>query len=295
MSVVSVQEHPESGSGSREVTDRTYTRRLLVRCSSRTDEAKVVLENPAIPTLGSLYVLGTSDDQNCYCTSVKCDLVENTVSGRLFSVTCEYKANLSQNDLENLREDGVPNPLTFPPRIASGGTVEFLTTPLKDINGVDIKNTAGDLFVDAPQASRAFYRVSIVRNEYPLNLNLYGNTIYKVNSVAWQTGAKRTWLCESITHSNLLYQGPYPYYEVTYSFAYKGETWDVEILNAGMRINNGGTLQTAKDKNGNEITSPMALNQAGTALLGPTASGIYLSFKYYKETDFNGLGLNGAL
>lgn len=290
MSIVSVEFHPESGTGTRELEEATHELKYIVRTNSRYDEAKVVFEDPRLPKLGNSYVLGPNNESLVYCNHLSCDFADVTPSGRLFIVTARFTSKLTPKELENLQTGGggvtIVNPLTLPPKVTHGGSTEqsFITT--KDRNGDPIVNTVGEPFIDRPAIPKGFYEITITRNEFPLAPGLYLNLAYHVNATSWRGSLARYWLCTSIRHGELMVDGPFSYFEVSYSFAYNRSSWDVEILNAGLNFNKGGSRKPILDLFGNPVTTPVPIIESGTAAMALGGTPHYRTFRLYPEVEF---------
>jgi hypothetical protein len=76
---------------------------------------------------------------------------------------------------------------------------------------------------------------------------------------------------------------------VTFRFLFNSGGWDAKPLNAGMRQLIGGERKPI-NLGGQEATTPVPLDNDGKPL-DPAAAPIFLEFKRYAATSFNGLGV----
>lgn len=90
------------------------------------------------------------------------------------------------------------------------------------------------------------------------------------------------------------------YYPTTFQFAYRYETWDLQILNIGTYYMNAGVRTPFKDKEGHPYLGLLtstgdAINKTSAEDIGRwTTTGDDVSFqrlRIYREIDFNSLGI----
>jgi len=194
-----------------------------------------------------------------------------------------------------------PNPLNRPDvwSLSASGTVVDATTYYADANDTvkQIVNTAGDPLR------------GLKRRQGEITLNVKGNRldspfalatgyVNRTNATAWADGAERTWLCTSVSaqqQTELVGDELIDYWSVSFSFAYRPETWSVQAPNVGLNervTGNGTTVKrriTIDDGNGNLVptSKPQPLDANG-GFAGVTAEADLLTFRVYKTADFAG-------
>ena len=113
-----------------------------------------------------------------------------------------------------------------------------------------------------------------------------------VNSVAWQGCAPRTVRCVSVDASSM-YENGFAFWQVTYNFSLKWDTWDKEVLDAGFserRYNaeqGGGAMKRFRiaDAAGRDPSVPWELNGNGE-LLKVGEPPVYRKYRVYREVNF---------
>lgn len=160
-----------------------------------------------------------------------------------------------------------------------------------------LRNSA-DLPFDPPatiEVSRPV--VTCTWNVALVNLDRLDDLQDAVNDRPFWGKAARTWRCIGIdAQSN--FENDCWFWTVTVTLAYRRETWDLKLLDAGysekvfVDPNNAGSpvwvWQKMKDPWGNEPTEPVPLDGNGRKLaIG--SQPVFLEFRVYPERDFNTL------
>ena len=199
-----------------------------------------------------------------------------------------------------------PNPLNRPDvwsLSASGTVVDASSYWAQEGEGYvsrQIVNTAGDPLTGLKRRQGEI-TMTVKGNRAASPFSLATSFINRTNSSAWANGAQRTWLCTSVSaqqQSELVGTEILDFWSVSFAFAYRPETWDVQAANVGLNelydIINGNVIVgtgkrriTIQDANGNDIPTPkpLPLDSAG-AYKGVGSVADMLSFQVYQTADF---------
>jgi hypothetical protein len=202
------------------------------------------------------------------------------------------------------------NPLQRPP-VWKGGfqqTSEVVRSWTKEIpnpnnpNGATILvtegvvNSAGDPFDPPPTVEVSRPLVHVTVNRAMLDLTKIIDLQDAVNSKPWFQINPRCARCVSIEWASKFENNTF-FWEITYGFALKNDTWDQRVLDAGWRVK-----RLVLDENGNSVfklvhiadiygeppTAPVPLNGFGAeAAIGDPPT--YLVRRVFRERDFNDL------
>jgi hypothetical protein len=154
-----------------------------------------------------------------------------------------------------------------------------------------IVNTAGDPLTGLKRRQGEI-SMTVKGNRAASPFSLAASFINRTNSVPWANGEARTWLCTSVSaqqQSELAGTEILDFWSVSFAFAYRPETWDVQAANVGLNELFGTSKRriTIQDANGNDIPTPrpLPLDSAG-AYKGVSSVADMLSFQVYKTADF---------
>ena len=191
-------------------------------------------------------------------------------------LTCEYEVYLE------VPED----PLLARPKIQYGSN-RFQTTILFDQDGNPIVNSAFDFFEESPEKDDSRNLMTIVRNEAKYDPSLTRGCRNTINNAPWFGEPKFTWKCLDVTGQMVLDSFGNNYWEVTYEYENKPETWVLKLLDVGYNsidLTDGKRVQI-RDKENHPLTAPRPLNSDGTAKNEDDLPD-ELEFHTYPEIDF---------
>lgn len=182
------------------------------------------VERPATPRIGDAH----PEVPGIVCLDINCRALDTKSA----EVTVSY---------------GIPQALDLPPDETAPGTTEVgasvqATTTQRDVNGdvllvewapnvtsvnditpsLPLKKQGGRVDIQIPQP---VMRLTRRESQAPWEKSL--DYVGKVNSLPWNTGAVRTWLCVNI--SGTTSDGGITY-DVSYEFQYNPETWDATVV-----------------------------------------------------------------
>jgi len=188
------------------------------------------------------------------------------------------------------------NPLLDPVQKAWGFNV-FSRVPKEDKDGTKILNTAGDRFDPSPEIEDYRLTLAIIRNEASFNGVTAESFIGTVNDASI-TLVGSTFAARKARMTQ--YSGVFrtrngvDFWEVTYGIIFNDDTWDLDILNYGVRETTGTAPNTYKitvrDSEGREVGIPWPLDADGVAQ-DPDAAPLYQTFKVFAESNFSALSL----
>lgn len=292
MAVTSVTDHPDSGAGRRTSDERTYVRKQIVRTNSRDDGPAVAFAHASVVKYGGIYIYRNESDTGARCLDQACDPYDGGLvpGGRLFLITSNFTSKFSEKEKQQEEQ----NPLFIPPRLLPSGAQEFRKIAEKDKDGLNIVNGAKERFLDPPEIEDYYYRMVIVNNEAYVDTDKIEDYTGSVNNATWRGASARKWLMSDISHSEARWQAGVRYYEFTYSMLKNRDTWDLSIMNVGMKVLVNSSLQNARDKDGNEVTSVVKLSTAGAMILQSCAAN-YISVRARQEKTWSTLGIEGAV
>jgi hypothetical protein len=251
--------------GDNEEGVNTRTRTFAVYTSVASDDSKIVLNAPGLPVIGEQYVTATSSD--LASRVIERNAVQDEKSRKFWRVTVVYSNEYDQEatqatassldeppDIQHESETydevlpGMPSPISAnaaaPPPTAPA---EELTGPRPGngqqysnwSGGRGIVNSAGWPYNPPPTQPATRPIIIFTRNE--LDYTLLKKVRYEnsVNSQPWNGLQPRQAWCRSITAQQYIWrssQSGLPdqyYYRVTYTFALKWESWDLQLLDYG--------------------------------------------------------------
>lgn len=296
------REGPQSENGRRQ-----YMRKFVVETNSAYDDPGVVLGAPLLPQLYDAYVTlsGIQDDA---ARVVYLDPKQAPKSRLVWYVDVLYDTEFDRLD----------NPLLEPPQITHESETYQLPLPgsynqstSSGSSGTTfqfqsgILNSAGDPYDPPPTIEQSRPIVRFTRNQSFFTLDFKVRFENSVNGDVWNgLAARQAWL-KSIQAELLVQRSTsrlrpdVTYWRVSYLFALKRETWDLQLLDYGPRYRkiSGGTPVPfgANDvpKIGllNNTTAPNSGTFDGEKK-GPSALAAYNRFRVMKEEAFSELNIN---
>ena len=243
MSVVSVNEH-SAGGGADDSGHRNWWVKYLVRTDSKSDGPITVMFDELSPGYGSGFGYGFDADPLATRKSANVDLVEEESTRKVWMLTVNFSTHpVARPDTALFApgSSGTSDPTTISK--LGGSFLPYAEAVVRDIDGDEVKNTAGDLFLDLTAdrnrptlAIEKTYTLESFATIYPTLCSSLSTGA--VNEGTWWYQAARKWKL-SAAPWQLLYYGDARYCSVSYSFEMKEETWDLKPANRGPRYKAG--------------------------------------------------------
>jgi hypothetical protein len=210
------------------------------------------------------------NDANAYVADIQVKLAdgEGAVGDPAGSGVASYTVKYAQK-----RIDFDPDPLNRPPIISGGGS-DMSETPIKDINGLPLVNSAGDLYNGLPERPlRNASEISITRNEgtNPASAaETYSNT---TNNAAWYGNGIGTCLFAKISWNKkfeIVNGINQIFWEVNYPIRIKEDGWRLKPFDNGWnRIDSvTGSSRAITDEFNHRPTMAALLDGSGEPLNG---------------------------
>lgn len=247
-----------------------YPRAWLIR----TDDPFEPMPN-VTNAAGINYLDPYPDDPSCVAMEFETRAVDK--SGLLYRYDVKYYAPPADAEKEEQEQPGkIPGLMKFP--IWSGGSSSKVVPAIKDVNGDDITNSAGDPLEDLT-AEISEPRLTL-RQYYPSHstvLQLQREYTDTVNDGTWNGGDAETWRCLGCSfqlQTENVAGVTYIYWEVTWEFAFDRNNWRLKPWDLGFaeRCNSSGVPSASGDKrktivgqDGKTVKQPVAL-AGGVAL-----------------------------
>lgn len=268
----------------------TFTRKWIVRVDSPFTSRTLIARAPGV-------VFGAGHPDFASHRAMEFDCTEESGDGMMWSITVRYYIPPVEN---------TPSSSTGLPTDNWSGSGSTITIPVfEDKDGLKIVNSAKDPLEGAERES----------SEVTLNLTkCYSDMAWSsvarsqtntVNSSTWNGSPARTWKVafksaskKEATSSSA--DTTQPYWETTWEFAYRQETWDFKPWDVGFNqlVNSSGTPTSSGTQRAailgadkKPVKAPVAL-ASGVAKAAGSAPDA-LTFKLYKETDFSVFGTPG--
>lgn len=302
MAVISVNEHWEGREGSitSEPSARS-SRTFIVLTDSITDDDQTVLAHPSIPSPGDVH----PNNAGLGVSSVTAAPSSGGELSTCWMVSVEYTTFSGSL----LPEQTEPNPLARPVRILNVTWGEYEQAMEKAYikeAGVfsevkyAVTSNVGEPY-DPPQMTRHFYPILTLTKNYS-NLNLDDIAYYsdKLNSNTFTAFGlsveKHQCWCGPIASSEQRSENGVLYYEYTFTFSFRTETWNIPIANMGLfRWNATKGAPEHIIMNGVKITKPVYLDENGQPIAVPDVPGViqphYIEWRDKEERDFADLGI----
>ncbi|MES2208580.1 MAG: hypothetical protein V4515_00090 [Chloroflexota bacterium] len=277
---------------------RTYTRVFDVYTDSAADGNNTAANLPGI-SQGDPH----PEDPGAFCNSIA--PAQKSDSPTQWTVTFGYDSNIEAPDALQPGETGGETPPTSPAELAAAQE-NPLTRPIrwkvsfqqtqevarKDRNADPIRNSA-KLPFDPPivvEVSRPI--VTAVVNTATFELADAQYMQDAVNSDTWFGMEPRTLRCVGTEAESQIENG-FAFWQRTYTFAIKWDTWDFKILDCGYAELDPGSEGLGidphwvkiVDEHGAEPTEPVPLNGSGRKLT-PGDDEVYLTFRVYREVSY---------
>ncbi len=272
MAVVWCRELPRERSQSGKYGETyVYRRAWLIRV----DDPATPL--PDITNAASVdWLDGHPDDSSC--KALEFDTKPNDDTGLLYTYSVTYQVPPVDNkDAGDGEQPGTMPGLMKIPIWSAGSSV--VTAPCwKDKDGEIITNSAGDPLEDLSK-EEAEFRLTLTQY-FPSHSVWAGtakNYTNAVNSDSWNGGVARTWKCQGCSaqlQTENVGQVSFTFWEVTWEFAYREDTWDLKPWNVGFheKCDVNATPSESGDKrkvvytvDKKPVRQPVALTNGGVA------------------------------
>ncbi len=290
MAIVSCEELLTGRSASGKAREAfAYQREWIIHTDSASTSMLTVINAPGI-AFGNPH----PDDSTVYAIEASVDpLGENPL---VYRMRIKYGVLTGENAPA---EDGGPGSgsVTFyqaPPDNWSGGssltTVGAMSLPLGPGVGepkYPVINTAGTMFSDVT-VEQARFSLTLGRSYPDIGfLTLIGSYTNRINSATWAGCPKHTWLCKGARwekhtqteNGTLLF-----YYRVTWEFEHNPDEWNLYLNSVGYLQRRAGELVPIVDGDGNPVSEPHALDNAGVEAPAGQPPAIV---KYYPHAELD--------
>lgn len=258
--------------------------------------------------------LATEWDYGSFVNTI--DLEPDAKDSKQWVITLEYKpfdVNHEGGSNDNVSYDGKVNPFTIPPQVTWGSNkvernwpYDYTTSgsPSYTPQPKPYVNAAGDPLEDPPKTEDSNPVVTIVRYEKFYDPNIV--SLYKnhTNLGVWLNAGTlpglsdvfvgypdNTMKCGEISAKRVYDPDWGVYWEVTYEFEYRPQTWTAKVLNAGLRSLQSGKLKQIVAADGSAVSSAVCLATDGTYDPTSPPTPNFLSFQPYPQVDFTGLNI----
>ncbi len=297
---------------------RQYFRTYLVQTDSKWDGPLTVVNAPGIPAPYAQYQTNSESDPAALVTRREPKILDRSRTAWHVEVTydTEYEKNDSpylepptvEFDFEPYQEPLPGVPLQIDPPVVSAGGGNIVDG--KIFFGAGITNSAGEPFDPPAEREAARPVITLTRNEPTFSTAIAVMFINSVNRDPWSGLEKRQALIRGI-RASAIYKQPnsttgaagYWYWRVTYVFALRRETWDLNLLNIGtyalstavtfdanMNPSNASTIAKIPAEDAGGKHGKILLKADGTAVTDGVPS--FRVFKVYRETSFALLNIN---
>ena len=265
----------------------TFTRKWIVRVDSPFTPRTLISRAPGI-------VFGAGHPDFASHKAMEFDCTEESGDGMMWSITVRYYLPPSDN---------TPSASTGMPVDSWSGSGSTITIPVfEDKDGAKIVNSAKDPLEGAERESSEF-TLNLTKCYPDLSWSpIAKNQSNTVNSSTWNGSPARTWkvALKSATKKEATSSSAdttQPYWETTWEFSYRAETWDFKPWDVGFNqlVTSDGTPSASGTKRAavlgadkKPVKAPVALTSGVAKDAGSAPDA--LTFKLYKETDFTVFG-----
>lgn len=290
MPFVSTNEDLDGAMAAHLVGKKTYTRVFKVRFDSAATPESAA-------TASGIPVINDDHNENANAKCIKIDPQKVDESRIDYVVQVDYETRTFTLPPSH------PDPLDDPPTVNWGHWTEQKVVD-KDNNGVAITNSAGDVYDPPPAKDRHKMQVTIIRNEATYDPEIADNFLDSVNDddepIGGWTISTRNGKMIGFSAVDAERDGT-AYKIVTYIIQVDGDTWDLELLDQGLRqydtatgsgsgSSSGNKLIRMKDDEGEDITTPRNLDGNGIAL-ATDSTPVFNAYRWRDEKDWSTLNL----
>jgi len=305
MAIVSTSRRPVGLGGiSAKIGEKIQiTEKWVVVSDSELDGPMYVYINAAFPKRGNLYDFGNDGAGYARVRDVDIQCIGGQgVEGSpgheplyAWEITCSL-------DSEMKEEEGEDNPLDRPTEIAWRQAIKEAVFEKDAVTSKPVRNSAGQRFDPPPMKEEADWSMVATRNEVSFDAGYAASYSNRVNSDTFYGGTAGQWKIQGITADPQWDETIGQYYRISYTFAFREDTWSPDILDQGryewydVTWTNIGdpVLLPILDAQHQPVADPWPLDGNGQALPPDDVeaeSFQYLEFKKYKEAAFGALGL----
>lgn len=254
-----------------------------------------VLNATGLPLFGDPFTgYGTLTDDHAFVTEGNCTLVSQGAAGNCWHIDVKFSS-----EFDPIYSNA--NPLLNQP-MASWSSQKFEEIAYIDTQtGYPILNSAGEYFDPPATKDATRLMLSIVKYQSTYNYPLSQVVQDTCNLNPWAGYGAKQVKCTSVQADPPIWNPLVGrVWRATYQFELmaSGQTWQLNILDAGMRQLVGGTQWEAiKDENMQPISEPALLNGSGSPLSPGTPSTltpVFLQYDGLNVIDFSsalGIGL----
>lgn len=269
---------------------RTYTRQWRVITDDPFDGPRVAREG--IPVgLGMHYeVSATERDTGAFANEITAAEESSADDFRSWIVTVQYGPYQPLLDPQN--------PLDKDPTFTWSGTPDQRIAD-RDVDNEPIVNTANDPYDPPVMMDISRPVLELTRNEASYDESYASAYRDKVNSSTFWGADPGTVKVASIVARYVKHPDLGHYYEVTYTFHFRPETWHVFVLEQGFNsivydpgiIGDTGKKVKIKDDKGSEVSAPWPLDDIGQRMAAGDTP-IFTEWIIYGELDFSVFGFD---
>lgn len=268
----------------------TFTRKWIVRVDSPFTPRTLISRAPGI-------AFGAGHPDFASHKAMEFDCTESSGDGMMWEIVVRYYIPPADN---------TPNASTGMPVDSWSGSGSTITIPVfLDKDGGGIVNSADDPLEGAEKESSEF-SLSLTKCYSDLAWSSIARSQSNtVNNATWNGSPARTWKVafksaskKEATSSSA--DTTQPYWETTWEFVYRAETWDFKPWDVGFNqlVDSAGTPSASGTKRAAVLGADKKPVKAPVALASGVAKDAgqppdSLTFKLYAETDFSVFGTPG--
>jgi hypothetical protein len=134
---------------------------------------------------------------------------------------------------------------------------------------------------------------SVTRNEAAFDPGRAYASIDRINSDTFFGAAAGQAKVEMITGRSAYHAAIGLYWQVTYDFLFDPRGFKKSLLNQGLRAKDGSERRAIRTKEGQPVSSPVPLDDAG-AELAADGDPVFLDFTLFESIAFSGFAIPGA-
>lgn len=280
---------------------REYTVKYLVRTDDRKDGPSVVRTAFGIPNVGDIYTPGNDFDPQAIVTNKR---VSQAGSPWEWEVDVTYSTDVKEEP------EQPESPLDEPPRISWGFQDRRILVPgyyseaqapdLTQNYQLGVTNSAGELFDPQPEMDISEPVLTISKNVATIDQAQFFSLANCVNSDNFYGAEPRQLRLKPPSAESAYDKTIGVYWQVTYGFVFKWDTWDIQVLNQGTYYVNGGWKYDFKTRTGAGFVGLLtstggALNHNDDEWEGAYHAGgdnpSFSRLRVYREVNFSSLGI----
>ena len=277
MTVTFIEQIPGSRQATNRLGIRSYTTAYRLETDSQADTAADVGNHTSLPGIGSKF----SDDAEAYCNNID---ISNTAPWKGWTATYQYSTERTISQTDPADDE-----------VKVSWTSEVYQEPVfQDVNGNAVVNSAGDFYIDpAPSRDAVHIIARIAANVRSVptwvlskqnNVNSGLITIGGLQIAAGLARMSRLEISERQRRNNI------NFYAISFEIHIHSDGWRMQPMDVGFREIEYGELVQIKDKNGDEVTTPVMLDGEGVAQKDPSPeSAVFGNYKVYVESDLTSL------